>query len=249
MIRRVIRNPEQQRAEAARRMEGFQYTCLAQNDHVEVWRCKRPQDWHYHFDITVTLTGMAVTGDMTGMLFSVGSRYGIPFLRHSDKCYVAEKLEEQSRLKEFDKDAFLAEVARYAARRVEQIVVNDADEAPEGLDLPDWVRENYDESCTFEDVRLWVQKAAENEDHLEGNQRSDLEALAWALDAANDIENAQHAYDLLAENDALQAIDYFECPLERLAEGLVQRLYMLERAAEAIVAIKAQAPGMEVAHG
>lgn len=232
--------PEQYRAEAARRMAGFTYTCLASvPGAVNVWHCARPGTGIYSFTITELANGMAVTGDIDGLLFSVRSfdpgGYGIPFLTHTDKRYVAEKLEAQCRAMEFDPDSFAFMVAECAAAKVNEIL----DDWPgHPLDRSKWGADATPASVpTFDEVRDAVEALHASIDH---HTRHDLVSrvacLRSHLDEAAEIEDAEEAHRWIHALESYFGIsDTWEWRLERLDSELMQRLYMLELAATEII--------------
>lgn len=248
-------------AEAARRMQGFEYTLLAKAPGIEAWHCGKPDSGIYHFDITVLRSGIAVTGDINGLLFNVGANYGIPFLLQEDKGYVAQKLEEQCRVKEFDEDTFDHHLAELAANKVDAILPEDADARAElaraaGLPLPEWIGDDCHPSLSLEAVTAWVEEARYNTFVKTNHGKVDgiedkLDELADTLDSARHIDHATLAHDYLARHEGyFDAGDTWEWRLDRLDSELIQRLYMLEHAAQNITAIKERSRAAEeVAHG
>jgi hypothetical protein len=228
---------EQYRAEAARRMAGFCYTQLACNDSIEVWHCAKPDTGFYHFDITVLRSGMAVTGDIEGMLFNVGSAYGIAYLQHTDKSYIASKLEQQSCKMQFDRPTFL----KVVAEQVAHVLCDSKFDDPEIIEAmrfndatPDWLENS--QKAQFETVLVWLK--AKIQEPAFDKIKSELIDLNNAMVEADGIEHTHEAYMHLRDCEALKCYEFTDYNLECLDEELMQRLYMLEHAANAIQSIK-----------
>lgn len=230
------------RAEAARRMDGFCYTQAVSTDRVEVWHCQKPGTGVYHFDITVLRTGMAVTGDMDGFLFEVGgfgsNAYGIPFLTHPNKSYVAEKLESQSRKMEFDQDYFKKIIAEQAAYLIgESGAMSGLVSDENGDDLPttpDWIKDGG--AANFSDMATWLLNATVACKDLTG--RLYAQELLDEMDFSKRIESTNEAYQFLSDSGTFLFRDVGDFTLDKLDGELIQRLYMLDHAATAILAIK-----------
>lgn len=102
-------------------LKGFEFTNLTPGiEGVEVWRCRKPGDGNYEFDITVTKRGMAVFGDIDGLLFQSG--VGIHFLAGDDVAgNIHDKLEPQCQQKTFDRESFLTGCAENVLTAIEEL--------------------------------------------------------------------------------------------------------------------------------
>jgi hypothetical protein len=230
------------REEARRRMAGFEFTRLAsfmEGDLLsEVWRCKKPGTGIYSFDLSSTSRGTAVVGDMDGLLFSVGSDYGMRVLAEGDIAYIHSKLERQSREEEFSLDLFTDACFEMTRHRLEEIEEDDSGNVPE-------VPKDIDGTARLQWL-LDTCRAARKANRL---PMADLafryldgflvEAMQLAKEVRMPSEMLQRAYRFF-EDKAGGAIqhDWYEYRLTGPSHDLQVRLHMVNLAAQEIQAQK-----------
>jgi hypothetical protein len=229
------------RERAAECLKDHEYTVLADTDQLKAWRCKAPGSTAYAFDILMTRFGIATIGDIDGLTFSVGLSYGIEFLAGKDiGYYIHSKLEGHCREREFDEDAFRASLVNGVCS---QICENTRDD-DEYAALPEWMRNDggpgeagrWDELCAFVEAR---HDAIEHgEDGYEF-----WDGLNDRLDEANHIGDTHEAFSFMSSNhDELGlGCDYWEITIDKPRESLINRLYLINHAAKAIVAQQGEA--------
>lgn len=84
------------RDHAKHALKNHKYTCLSRGETHELWRCAEPGSSTYAFDITMTRYGIAIMGDISGLVFRVGMDYGMGFLAGTDvEYYIHSKLEHK----------------------------------------------------------------------------------------------------------------------------------------------------------
>lgn len=219
---RAYLTPEQFEAEAAHRMEGFTFTRIGVTPEIEAWRCQKPGTGIFAFDLVFTRWGISMFGDVDGLLFNVGlPQYGIGWLTHQDIGYIHSKLERQCQEREFDLDAVKEYVTRWLCSKLTEIQ-DHPDKLPAWMD-PD----GRDLHTRFGDLKAWL------------TNNKDYPDVLGFLDDVAALDNTHEAYKLLDENTDLLGInDLCDISLDRPDRDLVQRLYMVRRAARAIFEIK-----------
>lgn len=203
-------------------MEGFAFTSLGRTPEFEGWRCMKPGTGIFAFDLVLTRNGIAMFGDVDGLLFNVGTpAYGIGWLTHHDIGYIHSKLERQCQEREFDLGATKEYVAEWLCTKI----------ANEGRDdLPKWFEDENHWDLHFDDLRAWLNRKS---------TKSEYVREASFLDDLVSVDNTHDAYKLLDDNTELLGInDLCDISLDRPDQHLTQRLYMVRRAARAILEIK-----------
>ena len=203
---------------AAKWLKDHQYTCLADANGVEVWRCQKPGSINLAFDICITRFGISMFGDADSLVFNVGRSYGLDFLARNPDGYMIEKLDERYRSeREFDQDAFESIV-------FEAIIERLREDLPDGHDQP--------ECTTLAGLAEWIEEQGFESD------------LAELVDVAHEAlfidENEVRVFDWLRENEeALGLSDTWELRTDKPSESLMRRLHYISHAARQILAIKA----------
>ena len=238
----------QRTAEAARRRERaaeclkeHEYTVLADTDQLKVWRCKAPRTTCYAFDILITRFGIAVVGDIDGLTFNVGLSYGIEFLAGDDiGYYIHSKLEEHCREREFDEEAFRAALVTGVCS---QICENTHDDELYAA-LPEWMRNDggCHEAGRWDELRKLVKE------HLAaieygGDGRDFWDSLNDRLSEADEISYLEQASMFMSEHHEELGLgcDYWEITIDKPRDSLINRLYLINHAAKAIIAQQAEA--------
>lgn len=203
---------------AAEWLKDHQYTCMADANGVEVWRCQKPGSIHLAFDICISRFGMAMFGDADSLVFSVGSSYGLDFLARNPDGYMIGKLDERYRCeREFDRERFEAIVFEAITGRLER-------ELPDDHAQP--------ECTTLEELSAWIE---EQEFENSWAELSDVAGEALEID-----ENEVRIFDWLQEHeDDLDISDTWEYRTDRPSSSLLRRLHYISHAARQILAIKA----------
>lgn len=228
---------DQLAANIAEWIKDHQYTCLADANGVEVWRCQKPGSVNLAFDICITRFGISMFGDIDSLVFSVGASYGLGFLARTPDGYMIEKLDERYRSeREFDEDYFREQVCEAIFERLEESEVQ----------LPDWMADQTLRRGKFDDLTTWLEERLEDENQPLPED-IDLQDLQEILGEAADIEDDAAGHALLHEHeDTLNISDTWECRLTKPSKSLVRRLHYVSHAARQILAIKAAAE--QVAH-
>jgi len=227
------RNAEEakRRERAAECLKDHEYTVLADTDQLKAWRCKAPGSTAYAFDILMTRFGIATVGDIDGLTFSVGLSYGIEFLAGKDiGYYIHSKLEGHCREREFDEDAFRAALVHGVCGQICESTHNDEEYAA----LPEWMRNDggpgesgrWDELCEFVEAKHGSISYGED-----GHDFWD--SLNDRLEEATCIGSTEEAFGL--------GCDYWEIRVDKPRESLINRLYLINHAAKAIVAQQGEA--------
>lgn len=229
------------RERAAECLKDHEYTVLADTDQLKVWRCKAPRTTCYAFDILITRFGIATVGDIDGLTFNVGLSYGIEFLAGDDiSYYIHSKLEEHCREREFDEDAFRAALVTGACSR---ICENTNDEEQYSL-LPEWVRNDggvgeagrWQELIDLVDTKFAAIAYGEDGHDF-------WEKLDELLREASDISYVEQAHLFMSAyyEELGLGCDYWEISIDKPRDSLINRLYLINHAAKAIVAQQAEA--------
>ena len=233
----------------------FEFTRLVESESVEVWRCKKRNSGMYSHDITITSRGIAVVGDMDGLLFNVGSDYGMHFLAGDDIAYyMHSKLEAQCKEREFNRDGFLCFVAQ-------ELLYRTGDQ----LDLLPCLRALVPELGPTADAYAVLQKQRHDVEGEKG-QVAIVEAIfmladldlekgngvfeRYASDVRKYIDEARTVADGNSVQDALEFlrdnenkwVDLSDGPghIDRVHEETLFRLCMVNGSAKRILAIKEQ---------
>jgi hypothetical protein len=217
--------------EAARNLAGFEFKNIASDsrgpgDTSEIWRCQKPGSLNDSFDICVTKRGIAVFGDIDGLLFQAG--YGLKFLAGDNIATIHGKLEAQCKEVEFDEDLFSDLVAGYIEDGIESAGLPVPVVGPEvsGAALLAW----------------WRERGLGAVDTV-GAKYSQLDALQkvrdFAADAArvSNIHEARNFFDERSGDGELADSAWYESPIESPSPSLLLRLNMVNQAAKAIVAM------------
>lgn len=218
-------------ARAAENLAQHQYTCLVQQDDVVVWRCKAPQTTAYAFDIMMTRFGIAVVGDIDNLTFSVGLGYGLKFLAGDDVSYYLHvKLDERCKQRDFSEELFREVLMRNIAQELKSTCADELfDSLPAWLQDPDQVEGKH--WLEFRDVVLAKRRDLSH---------TDDRWLQWddLLDTAAEISFAEEAKLFMRDNSEVLCLgdEWYELRVDEPAHGLMQRLYMINHAAKAIVA-------------
>jgi hypothetical protein len=229
-------------SQAAARMEGFTFTCLAQTDSIEAWRCGRPGISSDRFDIMATSRGVAVVGDIDGLLFNAG--YSIDVLARGDAVYRFGKLEESCREMEFDRQRFIGLVVHLARDALEESGFSapvDLTEASTANDfmrirdeiMPKLVWNHADEQPTDG-------AAVHKELDAMRIKRVSIEAISGAIRCDSTAEAVEFMREH-AGNGVVPEDWYQDVSLERPDSNLMMRLNMFGIAAKAVAGIKAMA--------
>jgi hypothetical protein len=220
----------------------FEYIQIASGPDCEVWQCKKPNTGMYGFHIAVTRTGIAVVGDIEGLLFNVGSSYGMEFLAGDDvNYYIHSKLEHQCRKTVFDRDHFKQVMAEVVAERcvahLETLPRMDDDE--EG-DYPHWLSGGKEHQKRREDINEVRQFLIEKMTN-EPTQPLWLE-LSDFLGMIGGISELQEVYNLLTDDSFRKLLKCYDWDYDftMTCPELLDRLYLVNHAAKQIMTIKEQ---------
>ncbi|WP_416425387.1 hypothetical protein RAM80_06405 [Pseudomonas sp. App30] len=237
------RNTEKakRRERAAKCLKDLEYTVLADTDQLKAWRCKAPGTTCYAFDILITRFGIATVGDIDGLTFGVGLSYGIEFLAGDDiGYYIHSQLEEHCREREFDEEAFRAAIVTGVCNRISENTHDDDQYAA----LPEWMRNDggmgesgrWDELCEFVEARHEVIEYGEDGyDFWDG--------LKDRVSDAGYVGYTEEARTFMGDNyeELGLGCDYWEITIDKPRESLINRLYLINHAAKAIVAQQTEA--------
>ncbi|WAH56593.1 hypothetical protein LZ023_26805 [Pseudomonas silvicola] len=222
------------RDRAAQNLADHEYTCIVQQDNAVIWRCKAPKSTAYAFDIMMTRFGIAVVGDIDNLTFSVGMGYGIEFLGGDDVTYYLHtKLDERCKQREFSESLFREVLMRHVAMAVEEECGAELYESlPEWLQDPDKVRAAH--WGEFRQVVLAARRDLEN-----GDDRW----MHWdeLFDQIAEISSTTEAQIFMRDNEEALFLgpEWYENRVDEPAQSLIQRLYMINHAAKAILAQQA----------
>lgn len=182
----------------------------------------------------MTRFGIATVGDIDGLTFSVGLSYGIEFLAGDDIVYyIHSKLERNCQEREFDEDAFRSALVTGACNRICEHV--DEDEHGE---LPEWVRNDGSryEAGRWSELRELVE--AKLKPLKFGDEGYDFwDELNDRLYEADHVECTEQASILMSEHHEVLGLgcDYWEITIDKPRDSLINRLYLINHAAKAIV--------------
>ena len=228
------------RERAAECLKDHEYTVLADTDQLKAWRCKAPRTTSYAFDILITRFGIATMGDIDGLTFNVGLSYGIEFLAGDDiGYYIHSKLEEHCREREFDEQAFRAALVTGVCSQVCEQIDEDQYDA-----LPEWMRNDggRHKAGRWDELRKLVKE------HLAaieygGDGRDFWDSLNDRLSEAEDISYVEQASMFMSEHHEELGLgcDYWEITIDKPRDSLINRLYLINHAAKAIVAQQGEA--------
>lgn len=233
-------------ARAAQEMQGFSYVNIASDDRgvgdiTEVWRCQRPGSGIWAFDMVASRRGLAVFGDIDGLIFRPGMT--IRLLATASMDYLVGKLEAQCREPGFDPVGFCSLCVGAVSDRL-------ADEA----DAAGWgdVLDAFD-AAVIADARLGVTQGriagvAALDAGLRALERrsgqATVEANAGRLSSMRDFlcaaKNVAHeglprAYEFLAEYRDIVGQDIEPGSITIAPESLVIRMESVRTAAREIV--------------
>lgn len=221
-------------ARVAEDLAQHRYTCLVNQNGVEVWRCARPGSSCYGFDICVTRFGMSMMGDIGPLVFHVGSSYGINFLRHQSDGYLHEKLDGDIKREVIDFDTIRDTVCGCVAGRIEYEFPSD--------EVPEWIAEIQDKGATLEQAEQlveWMRERDEAEDErLPFHDLADVVEEVETFADGRDSETVL-AYEFLQNNEELiGGSDLWESKIGKPCPQLMARLFYVRHAANAIMALK-----------
>lgn len=229
------------RDRAADCLKDHEYTVLADTDQLKAWRCKAPRTTCYAFDILITRFGIATVGDIDGLTFNVGLSYGVDFLAGDDiGYYIHSKLEEHCREREFDEDAFRAALVTGVCSQICESTNDDEQYSS----LPDWVRNDggVGEAGRWEELTDLVDTKFAAVAY--GEDGHDFwEKLDELLREASDITYVEQAHLFMSTyyEELGLGCDYWEITIDKPRDSLINRLYLINHAAKAIVAQQAEA--------
>lgn len=219
-------------AEAKRRMEGFEYKLECGSDTAETWTCKHPNQSYYAFQLAVGRFGMAMFGDTGSLTFNVGTYYGIPFLQDQDKRYVYDKLDADSREKEFRDDYFRDCCVEWVTSAL--LYKHDGLLSDDELD---WLTESEGmggKRPTFEEMVTFVY-----DKYMAVGSDAVWYELQEFLSAATYVENVNSVQDLVERyEEVLGDVYLWDYTWERPSHSAMQKLWMLHVASENIMEIK-----------
>jgi hypothetical protein len=224
------------RDRAAENMVDHEYTCIVDQKDAVIWRCKAAKNTFYAFDIMMSRFGIAVVGDIDNLTFSVGLGYGIEFLAGDDVTYYLHtKLSEVCKNRSFSEHLFREVLMRNIAKALHEECEEDMFESlPEWLQDPDRVN-----TVHWAEFRQLVLAKRRDMSH------TDDRWMHWddALDAAQEITFTEEAMIFMRDNSEALCLgdEWYENRVDEPSRGLVQCLYMINHAAKAIMAQKAQA--------
>ncbi len=223
-------------ADIAEWLKDHQYTCLADANGVEVWRCQKPGTVHLAFDICITRFGISMFGDIDSLVFRVGASYGLGFLARKPDGYMIEKLDSRYRAeREFDQPGFLDRIVEAVCDLLSLSLE----------DLPEWISEEGQRAGKFDELSQWIDDAIESGRDSGGIDFDDIQSF---LVEVSRVEDARDGHELLAENEELLDIsDTWEWDLTEPSVSLVRRLHYVSHAARAILAQKEAQAGQQVA--
>jgi len=229
------------RERAAECLKDHDYTVLADTDQLKAWRCKAPRTTCYAFDILITRFGIATIGDIDGLTFNVGLSYGIEFLAGDDiGYYIHSKLEEHCREREFDEEAFRAALVTGVCSQICDNTHVDKDYSA----LPEWIRNNgsVGEAGRWDELRSLVKDRLAAIEYGEDG-REFWDSLNDRLYEAHHIECVEQASMLMSEHHEELGLgcDYWEITIDKPRDSLINRLYLINHAAKAIIAQQAEA--------
>ena len=234
---------EQERAALIARVDEdlaqHQYTQLVNENGVEVWRCKQPGTRNYHFDICVTAYGMSMFGDIDGLIWNVGSDYGINFLRHQSDGYLHSKLESDCKREVIDFDSVRETVCSCIVGRIEEEFDTDQ--------IPAWMADIPARGATLEQAEQlgeWLREQDEaDDDRLPFSELADVIEEVETFADGRDSEIVL-AYDFLSNNESLiGGSDLWETQISKPCPNLMARLFYVRHAANAIMALTAETEG------
>lgn len=222
-------------ARVAEDLAQHQYTQLVNENGVEVWRCKRPGTRNYHFDICVTAYGMSMFGDIDGLIWNVGSDYGINFLRHPSDGYLHSKLERDCKREVIDFDSIRETVCSCIVARIE--------EEFDGDEIPEWMAAVTEDTteAQAEELAEWMrERVRADDDRLPFDELIDVIEDVERFADGRDSEIVL-AYDFLQQHeDLIGGSDLWETRISKPCPNLMARLFYVRYAANAIMAIKDQ---------
>ncbi|WP_434681302.1 hypothetical protein J3P77_09430 [Pseudomonas sp. R1-18] len=223
-------------ARVAEDLAHHQYTQLVNENGVEVWRCKQPGTRNYHFDICVTAYGISMFGDIDGLIWNVGTDYGINFLRHQSDGYLHGKLESDCKREVIDFDSIRETVCSCIVARIEEEL--DSDE------IPGWMTSITDDTteAQAEELAEWMrERVRADDDRLPFDELIDVIEDVERFADGRDSEIVL-AYDFLQQHEELiGGSDLWETRISKPCPNLMARLFYVRHAANAIMAIKEQA--------
>jgi len=245
-------------AEAAANLSTHQYTCLTSTPELEVWKCRRADsEVHSAFTLTITAMGMIFMGDYDAVVFSVGQRYGLPFLARQVDSYYTEKLESTSRSEvEYDEAKaleFVREAIFYALEN-EGIALPDEEKGSEVAFARRLVHERRQalsgpigkvdsvgmDAAGGISVTLAMDEPKPLPDGIiDADLENELDELVELADDVEHgrIERAEQFYEALSGLQYTHIDDY--PTVTSFTENLMYRLHMISHAANAILKIKA----------
>ncbi|MEJ6002747.1 hypothetical protein [Paucibacter soli] len=233
--------------EAARKLSGFTYTNLSSSgagvDACELWRCQKPGTTNDAFDICVTHRGLAVFGDIDGLLFQAG--FTMKHLAGDDVAYMHGKLEAQCKEKEFDPNAFQGLVLSFSETAIEDAGLipprHPEEQSFAALHAGEKRGRRISSSELF---AWWRQHGLKTVDTSEAklSQMKVLDGVRELLDQASSVSSVEEACGFLdvcaSEPDSLVPKDWSsDVNFHRPCRHLVARLHMVNQAAKAIQAL------------
>lgn len=215
-------------ATAQERMKDFEFRLLAKNRDVEAWSCQKPGSSFYAFQIMIALRGIAVFGDIDGMLFKVGSNYGMEFLAGDDiTYYIHSKLDPQSKKTVFDQAYFNEIIYKGLVRAVAAEYAGDET-------LPEWLHEIDTPMDKANEFHALVQARRTDADRQEFWGQ-----FAYVSHQANDVSSNEEAHQFLSDHEGfLCESDTWDYDFRTPDPELIQRLYMLNHAARTILQMR-----------
>jgi hypothetical protein len=218
-------------AEAKRILAEHEYTLIASGANCEVWYCAKPGTSIFAFDIIVTRMGMAVVGDINGLVFQVGANYGIPFLAGDDiSYYIHSKLEAICKTTEFVPEKLKYHIAHW----ISSYYQGRTDEWKDrGITVPEWLEDGEAEEGNWDELKLILETAKDTEDTL-SPQWDELDECIHLMDNAEDVSDEHDAYQLLSSFEVFH-FDLCDITITKPSESLMLRLHLVNEAAKKIL--------------
>jgi hypothetical protein len=195
-------------------------TCLIDNEEIEAWRFKKPDSSDCQMDIFVTRYGMAMVGDFGDITFRVGRSYGIPFLTHQSKGYVLEKMDQNCKQYELDKEDLL----QHAFEESKEYILDS---------VSDYIVRNSVEETTNLSELMAALETIQNT--MDGYPYVIDDVLEF-IEGVDLLEDLEEAYNFLYTVEWLE--DVFEWDIKKLASFTESRIWALHVAAEKILEYK-----------
>jgi hypothetical protein len=238
--------------EAVKNLEKHEFKCLASwGEAGEIWEGSRPGSSTYALTICVTRMGIAVVGDIDGLIFNVGSNYGLPFLAGNDvSYYIHSKLEHSCKARELATEKLLYTVTERVMNHLFGSLDDEDIEIIEralGNKLPEMVFDSHKAAQLPKDCKELVQALCHKHEVIEGIYADELDLCPdWIrekhhadclalIEDAEGISDIHEAYEIL---NGFNVFSFDEIDIDAPSESLMVRLYMVNEAAKKIMQLK-----------